>query len=39
VVEKNVIEDYAEDAKSVEWGVKMHLECRISGLFTNTDCC
>lgn len=39
MLEKNFrVEDYAEDAKSVEWGVKMHLGCRFSELFTNADC-
>ncbi len=33
------VEDYAEDAKSVECGVKMHSEYKFSGFFTNTVCC
>lgn len=40
MVEKNFrVEDHAEDAKSVECGVKMHSEYRFSVFFTNTDCC
>lgn len=39
VVEKNFrVEDYAEDAKSVEYVVKMHSEYRFLGFLTNADC-